>query len=155
MRTRKTSTRTKRKSDMMRTRTTRRRKRRRATTMSSLFDVLQPTLNEGVSREPTKWLFAASNVAGASMRYTLIPLLLLLALSAMALRLFAQTRQDPYVRYPAPAKSQAAIMNLTGEVVSAQGAKLSQAVVHLKDKKTLEVKTRIADADGKFVFKGL
>jgi len=69
--------------------------------------------------------------------------------------LLAQARNDPYVRYPAPPKSQAAIKSLVGEVVSSQGGKLAQAVVHLKDKKTLEVKTRIADAEGKYVFKGL
>ena len=69
--------------------------------------------------------------------------------------LFAQARQDPYVRYPAPPKTQAAIKSLVGEVVNPQGGKLSQAVVHLKDKKTLEVKTRISDEQGKYVFKGL
>jgi carboxypeptidase family protein len=68
---------------------------------------------------------------------------------------FGQARQDPYVRYPPPPKSQAAIKSLVGEVVTSQGAKLSQAVVHLKDKKTLEVKTRITDDSGKYVFKGL
>ena len=68
---------------------------------------------------------------------------------------FGQARQDPYVRYPPPPKSQAAIKSLVGEVVNSQGAKLAQAVVHLKDKKTLEVKTRITDDVGKYVFKGL
>ena len=62
---------------------------------------------------------------------------------------------DPYVRYPAPPKAQAGIKSLVGEVVNSQGAKLSQAVVHLKDKKTLEVKTRISDDQGKYVFRGL
>ncbi|MBI3933916.1 MAG: carboxypeptidase regulatory-like domain-containing protein [Acidobacteria bacterium] len=59
------------------------------------------------------------------------------------------------MRYPAPPKAQAAIKSVVGEVVSSQGAKLSQAVVHLKDRKTLEVKTRIADKEGKYVFRGL
>ena len=72
-----------------------------------------------------------------------------------ALPRLAQARNDPYVRYPAPPKSQTAIKSLVGEVVSSQGSKLAQAVVHLKDKKTLEVKTRITDAEGKYVFKGL
>jgi len=78
--------------------------------------------------------------------------------SVMALvpvAMFGQARQDPYFRYPPPAKGQAAIKSLVGEVVSSQGAKLAQAVVHLKDKKTLEVKTRITDDVGKYVFKGL
>ena len=69
--------------------------------------------------------------------------------------LLAQARQDPYVRYPAPAKTQAAIKSLTGEVVNPQGGRLAQAVVHMKDRKTLEVKTRITDAEGKYVFRGL
>ena len=70
--------------------------------------------------------------------------------------LFAQTRPtDPYVRYPAPPKAQAGIKSLVGEVVTPQGGKLSQAVVHLKDKKSLEVKTRISDDQGKYVFRGL
>ena len=57
--------------------------------------------------------------------------------------------------YPAPAKPQAAIKSLVGEVVNPQGGKLAQAVVHMKDRKTLEVKTRISDAEGKYVFRGL
>ena len=69
--------------------------------------------------------------------------------------LWAQARNDPYVRYPAPPKGQAAIKSLVGEVVNTQGGKLAQAVVHLKDKQTLEVKTRIADNQGKYVFRGL
>ena len=62
---------------------------------------------------------------------------------------------DPNVRYPAPPKSQAGIKSLVGDVVNSQGSKLAQAVVHLKDKKTLEVKTRISDDEGKYVFRGL
>jgi hypothetical protein len=81
---------------------------------------------------------------------------LLLAVTTLAQKPVAtQARNDPYVRYPAPAKPQAAIKSLVGEVVGPQGAKLAQAVVHLKDKKTLEVKTRISDAEGKYVFRGL
>ena len=73
-----------------------------------------------------------------------------------AASVFGQKRpSDPYVRYPAPPKDQAGIKSLTGEVVNTQGAKLAQAVVHLKDKKTLEVKTRISDDQGKYVFRGL
>ena len=69
--------------------------------------------------------------------------------------LSAQARQDPNVRFPGPAKEQAAIKSLVGEVVNSQGGKVPQAVVHLKDKKTLEVKTRISDGEGKYVFRGL
>ena len=77
------------------------------------------------------------------------------ALPAQARSLLAQARNDPYVRYPAPPKAQASIKSLVGEVVNPQGGKLAQAVVHMKDKKTLEVKTRISDAEGKYVFRGL
>jgi Carboxypeptidase regulatory-like domain len=77
------------------------------------------------------------------------------AIAVAALSALGQARNDPYVRYPPPPKAQAAIKSLVGEVVSEQGAKLSQAVVHLKDKKTLEVKTRISDSEGKYVFRGL
>lgn len=45
--------------------------------------------------------------------------------------------------------------NLTGQVVDKEGKGLAQAVVHLKNKKTLEVKTHIADAEGKYRFAGL
>jgi carboxypeptidase family protein len=77
-------------------------------------------------------------------------------LLACAASVWAQVRPaDPYVRYPAPAKGQATSKNLAGEVVNSQGGKLSQAVIHLKDKKTLEVKTRISDEQGKYVFRGL
>jgi hypothetical protein len=69
--------------------------------------------------------------------------------------LFAQARQDPYVRYPGPPSRQAAIKSLVGDVVGSDGSKLAQAVVHLKNRKTLEVKTRITDTQGKYVFRGL
>jgi hypothetical protein len=89
------------------------------------------------------------------MRTILSPLVVLVAALLYSAFGLAQARQDPYFRYPGPAKAQAAIKSLVGEVVNSQGAKLAQAVVHLKDRKTLEVKTRIADAEGKYVFRGL
>lgn len=76
-------------------------------------------------------------------------------LLAQARPMFAQARQDPYVRYPAPKAEQNMLKSLVGEVVNEQGSKLSQAVIHLKNKKTLEVKTRISDAEGKYSFRGL
>ncbi|HWP84613.1 MAG TPA: carboxypeptidase-like regulatory domain-containing protein [Terriglobia bacterium] len=79
----------------------------------------------------------------------------LFATNLLLAPLFGQARNEPYVRYPPPPKPQAAIKSLVGEVVNSQGAKLAQAVVHLKDKKTLEVKTRITDGQGKYVFRGL
>ena len=74
---------------------------------------------------------------------------------ALAPPMRAQARQDPYVRFPAPKKAQTALKSLVGQVVTQQGQELSQAVVHLKNKKTLEVKTRISDAEGKYSFRGL
>ena len=76
-------------------------------------------------------------------------------LVAQAGPLLAQARQDPYVRFPAPSKSQTAVKSLVGEVVTPQGEKLPQAVIHLKNKKSLEVKTRISDREGKYNFRGL
>lgn len=87
----------------------------------------------------------------SSLRFGLLAATIVLA----PLILFGQARQEPYVRYPPPPKSQAAIKSLVGEVVNSEGDKLPQAVVHLKDTKTLEVKTRISDAQGKYVFRGL
>jgi hypothetical protein len=68
----------------------------------------------------------------------------------------AQTREEPNVSFPAPAKrEQQAAKSLSGQVVDAQKAGVAQAVVHLKNKKTAEVRTRIAGADGRFVIRGL
>jgi hypothetical protein len=68
----------------------------------------------------------------------------------------AQTREEPNVRFPAQAKrEQQATKSLSGQVVDAQKAGVAQAVVHLKNKKTAEVRTRIAGGDGRFVIRGL
>ena len=61
-------------------------------------------------------------------------------------------------RFPAPKsdkEDQSAPRNLTGQVVDKEGKGLAQAVVHLKNKKTLEVKTHISDAEGRYRFNGL
>jgi len=64
--------------------------------------------------------------------------------------------QEPNVRFPAQAKrEQQATKTLSGQVVDAQKAGVAQAVVHLKNKKTAEVRTRIAGGDGRFVIRGL
>jgi len=89
------------------------------------------------------------------MRLCRSVLLVGLALAAVSAAAFAQARQDPYVRYPAPKKEQPAIRSVVGEVVNSEGGKLAQAVVYLKNKKTLDVQTRISDKDGKFSFRGL
>jgi hypothetical protein len=68
----------------------------------------------------------------------------------------AQQREEPNVRFPAPAKrEQQVTKTLSGQVVDAQKQPVAQAVVHLKNKKTAEVRTRIAGADGRFVIRGL
>ena len=45
--------------------------------------------------------------------------------------------------------------NLTGQVVDKEGKGLAQAVIYLKDKRTLEVKTHISDERGNYRFSGL
>lgn len=68
----------------------------------------------------------------------------------------AQTREEPYVRFPAPPKrEQQAMKNLSGQVVSGDNQGVAQSVVHLKNKRTAEVRTRIAGPDGRFVIRGL
>ena len=70
----------------------------------------------------------------------------------------SQARQDPYVRYGGDREDSdpdSAIKTLTGQVVDKQGQGLTQAVVHMKNKKTLAVKTHIADDKGSFRIVGL
>jgi hypothetical protein len=69
-------------------------------------------------------------------------------------------QQEPNVRFPPERKREVqATKNLSGQVVHAgpndQKAGVPQAVVHLKNKKTNEVRTRIAGAEGRFVIRGL
>ena len=45
--------------------------------------------------------------------------------------------------------------NLSGQVADKQGKGLAQAVVYLKDKKTLEIKTFISNEQGNYRFNGL
>ncbi|HEX9897593.1 MAG TPA: carboxypeptidase-like regulatory domain-containing protein, partial [Candidatus Methylomirabilis sp.] len=44
---------------------------------------------------------------------------------------------------------------LTGQVVDKEGKGLAQAVVYLKNQRTLAVRTHIADGEGKYRFNGL
>ena len=62
------------------------------------------------------------------------------------------------VRFPAPRSDKEdrnAPKNLTGQVVDKEGKGIAQAVVHLKNKKTLDVRTFISDAEGNYRFNGL
>jgi hypothetical protein len=60
-------------------------------------------------------------------------------------------------RFPGPKKDNErnAPKNLTGQVVDKNGAGVREAIVYLKDKKTLEMKTHISDEKGAYRFTGL
>ena len=64
----------------------------------------------------------------------------------------------PQARFPRPPDTRVdprAPKTLTGQVVDKEGKGLAQAVVHLKNQRTLEVQTRISDNEGKYRFNGL
>ncbi|MBI3896336.1 MAG: carboxypeptidase regulatory-like domain-containing protein [Acidobacteria bacterium] len=84
------------------------------------------------------------------------------------LGLLAQNPRDPSdpkgfqgvpgrVQLPGPGgeEEQNGRKNLSGQVVDKQGKGLAQAVVHLKNKKTLDVKTFISNDEGNYRFNGL
>ena len=86
---------------------------------------------------------------------TLLAAVLLAALVATGAA-NAQQQQEPNVRFPPQRRTEAAATkNLSGQVVDAQKQGVAQAVVHLKNKRTNEVRTRIAGAEGRFVIRGL
>ena len=60
-------------------------------------------------------------------------------------------------QFPAPKKDNPrnAPKNLTGQVVDKEGVGVREAIVYLKDKKTLEMKTHISDEKGEYRFTGL
>ncbi len=65
---------------------------------------------------------------------------------------------SPQARFPRPPDTRVdprAPKTLTGQVVDKDGKGLAQAVVHLKNQRTLEVQTRISDNEGKYRFNGL
>lgn len=64
----------------------------------------------------------------------------------------------PQARFPRPPDARVdprAPKTLTGQVVDKQGKGLAQAVVYLKNQRTLEVRTHISDNEGKYRFNGL
>jgi hypothetical protein len=64
----------------------------------------------------------------------------------------------PQVRFPRPPDGRVdprAPKTLTGQVVDKEGKGLPQAVVYLKNQRTLEVRTHISDGEGKYRFNGL
>ena len=65
---------------------------------------------------------------------------------------------SPQVRFPRPPDTRVdprAPKTLTGQVVDKDGRGLAQAVVYLKNERTLEVRTHIADGEGNYRFNGL
>jgi len=65
---------------------------------------------------------------------------------------------SPQARFPRPPDTRVdprAPKTLTGQVVDKTGKGLPQAVVYLKNQRTLEVRTHISDAEGKYRFNGL
>lgn len=91
-----------------------------------------------------------------TLRTFFVTLAMLVAVFLSAAALDAAQQQEPNVRFPPPAKREApATKSLSGQVVDAQKTGVAQAVVHLKNKKTNEVRTRIAGPEGRFVIRGL
>jgi len=70
----------------------------------------------------------------------------------------AASSPGPQVRFPRPPDGRVdprAPKTLTGQVVDKEGKGLAQAVVYLKNQRTLAVRTHIADGEGKYRFNGL
>ncbi|MBI4463981.1 MAG: carboxypeptidase regulatory-like domain-containing protein [Acidobacteria bacterium] len=99
--------------------------------------------------------------------WSLIPWAVLLAI-LFPLDSLPQSPRDPgdpngrqgvpgRVQLPGPGEGQErnGRKNLSGQVADKQGKGLSQAVVYLKNKKTLEVKTFISNEQGNYRFNGL
>lgn len=70
----------------------------------------------------------------------------------------AASPPPPQARFPRPPDGRVdprAPKTLTGQVVDKAGKGLAQAVVYLKNQRTLEVRTHISDEEGKYRFNGL
>jgi hypothetical protein len=60
------------------------------------------------------------------------------------------------VQFPRPKKEDRGTQkNLTGQVVDKSGKGLAEAIVYLKEKKSLQTVTRISDNQGSYKFSGL
>ena len=63
--------------------------------------------------------------------------------------------QDIYLGPPTADKNQPQVRNVSGQVFSKSDSPLSEAVVYLKNTKTLTIKTFITEKDGGYRFPGL
>lgn len=79
------------------------------------------------------------------------------ALLALAIVAGSAAPASGQARFPAPKKDNErnTPKNLTGQVVDKDGIGIREAIVYLKDKKTLEMKTHISDEKGAYRFTGL
>lgn len=79
------------------------------------------------------------------------------ALLALAIVAGSAVPVSGQAQFPGPKKDKErnAPKNLTGQVVDKDGIGIREAIVYLKDKKTLEMKTHISDEKGAYRFTGL
>lgn len=97
--------------------------------------------------------FHSRESAGGASRVLAAAALLCLIQFAAATAGFAVSQ----AQFPKPRKDndRNAPKNLTGQVVDKSGKGIADAVVYLKDKKSLEIKTHISDSKGNYRFPGL
>ena len=96
--------------------------------------------------------------SGAAALALLGALLLSPAQALLVSPSLAASPAEPQVRFPRPPDGRVdprAPKTLTGQVVDKEGKGLGQAVVYLKNQRTLEVRTHISDGEGKYRFNGL
>ena len=100
----------------------------------------------------------ALRLSGAAALALLGALLMGPAQELLASPSLAASPPEPQVRFPRPPDGRVdprAPKTLTGQVVDKDGKGLPQAVVYLKNQRTLEVRTHISDGEGKYRFNGL
>ena len=100
----------------------------------------------------------ALRLSGAAALALLGALLMGPAQEILASPSLAASPPEPQVRFPRPPDGRVdprAPKTLTGQVVDKEGKGLAQAVVYLKNQRTLEVRTHISDGEGKYRFNGL
>ncbi len=127
-------------------------RRRRKRRNNSAFAV--PGLSPG-GKGPWRNRFKAVHMQPASF----LPVRTVLALTLLGVLTLAAPwgAAMSQAQFPGPRKNKdrSQQKNLTGQVVDKEGKGIAQAVVYLKDKKTLEMKTHISDDKGDYRFPGL